>query len=67
MPECNGSSFAQGDVNKGNGERGGSKNRGRDDKNYDKKYWKDNACYKCVKKGHLTSHCTNTKKDKYND
>ena len=33
--------FEQGDVNKGNGGRGGLNNKGRDDKDYDKNYWKD--------------------------
>ena len=46
------------------GGRGGCKKRGRDDKTYDKKYWKDKECYKCGEKVHLESHFKKSKKDK---
>ena len=67
MPASEGSSFAQGDSNKGNVRRDGGNKRGGYDKTYNKKYWKGTQCYTCVEKGHPASHCTKTKKDKYND
>ena len=62
-----GSSFSQGDVNKGNGGRGGRNKRVGDDKTYDKRYCKEKECYKCGEKLHPESHFTKTKKDKDND
>jgi hypothetical protein len=31
--------------------------KGRNSSTYDKKYWNDNECYKCHKKGHPETHC----------
>ena len=42
MPAFKGTSFAPGNVNKGNGWRDGHYKRVRDDKSHDKNYWKDN-------------------------
>ena len=67
MPAYEGWLFAQRDINKGNGGKGGFNNSGGYDKTYDKKYWRDKECYKWGEKGHTLYNCTRAKKDKYND
>ena len=67
MPASEWSMFAQGNVNKGHGGKCGRNKRWGGNKTYDKKYWKEKECYKCVEKVHPKYHCTKTKKDKYND
>jgi hypothetical protein len=52
-----GTSFAQ-KVGRGGGNRNSiGSGKGRDSSTYDKKYWNDNECYKCHKKGHPAMHC----------
>jgi hypothetical protein len=52
-----GTSFAQ-KGGKGGGKRNSSgSGKGRDSSTCDKKYWNDNECYKCHKKGHPETHC----------
>jgi hypothetical protein len=52
-----GTSFAQkGGRGGGNRSNSGS-GKCRDSSTYDKKYWNDNECYKCHKKGHPETHC----------
>jgi hypothetical protein len=52
-----GTSFAQ-KGGRGGGNRSSSGNlKGHDSRTYDKKYWKENACYKFHKKGHPATHC----------
>ena len=59
-----GLSFSQGYSSKGKGGRGGDNKIDRDNKTFDKNYWRDKECYECRKQGHPTSHCTTVKKDK---
>jgi hypothetical protein len=52
-----GTSFTQkGGRDGGNRSSSGNK-KGRDSSTYDKKYWNDKECYKCLKKGHPATHC----------
>jgi hypothetical protein len=52
-----GTSFAQ-KSGQGGGNRGSNGNvKVHDSSTYDKKYWTDKECYKCLKKGHPATHC----------
>ena len=61
MSTSEGFSFPQVDSSKVKGGRGGDNKRGRDNKTFDKKYWKDKELYKCEKQLHPSSHCTTVK------
>jgi hypothetical protein len=52
--EC--TSFAQ-KCGRGSGRSYNGKGKGHESSTHDKKYWKDNECYKCHKMGHPATHC----------
>jgi hypothetical protein len=60
-----GTSLAQ-NGGRGGGNRSRSGNgKGHDSSTYDKKYWKDNECYKIHKKWHPATHCPKKPSDDY--
>jgi hypothetical protein len=56
VTQSEGTSFAQ-KGGRGSGRSYNGNGKGHDSSTYDKKYWKDNECYKCHKMGHPATHC----------
>ena len=67
MSKSIGSLFSQGDGSRGKVERGRDNKRGGGNKTFNGNYWKGMEFYKCGEKSHLASHCTNVKKNKYDN
>jgi hypothetical protein len=58
VTQSEGISFSQ-RSGSGSGRSYNGNGKGHETSTYDKKYWKDNECYKCRKMGHPATHCRN--------